>query len=165
MRQKGRQLYTIGYAGHSLDSFIKVLQAKQISLVIDIRMTPISRKKGFSKSALSQAVEAAGMTYQHLRALGSPKELRKNLYAQGDYETFFNAFRTYLGSQRESLRQAAELVSTRPVCLMCVEQCPDECHRSIVAEAIAQVLDRRVTIQHLPAPKTPATVTQTKVAE
>lgn len=88
MAQSKRQLYTIGYAGHSLESFIQILQAKHISLILDIRMTPISRKKGGSKTALSQAMEAAGITYQHLRALGSPKELRQQLSAEGNYEAF-----------------------------------------------------------------------------
>jgi uncharacterized protein (DUF488 family) len=152
MGRNVRHLYTIGYAGHTLESFIQTLQTKHISLVLDIRMTPISRKKGFSKTALSQAMEAAGIRYQHLRTLGSPKELRQHLYAEGNYAAFFNAFRAYLGSQKDSLHQAAKLVSTRPVCLMCVEQCPDECHRSVVAEAIVQELGKRVIIQHLPAP-------------
>src|ERR1051326_13124 len=131
MGRNARHLYTIGYAGHTLESFIQALQAKHISVVLDIRMTPISRKKGFSKTALSQAIEAAGIHYQHLRTLGSPKELRQHLYTEGDYEAFFKAFRVYLGSQKESLHQAAELVSALPVRLMCVEQCPGECHRSV----------------------------------
>lgn len=117
-------------------------------------MTPISRKKGGSKTALSQAMEAAGITYQHLRALGSPKKLRQQLSAEGNYEAFFAVFKAHLGLQKESLQQAAELASARSVCLMCVEQCPDECHRSIVAEAIVQALGKRIIIKHLPAPHT-----------
>jgi uncharacterized protein (DUF488 family) len=160
-----RQLYTIGYAGHTLETFTQILQAQHISILLDIRMTPISRKKGFSKTALSQAMESSGITYQHLRTLGSPKALRQHLSAEGDYEAFFNAFRAYLNLQEESLQQAAELVSTQSVCLMCVEQCADECHRSVVAEAIAQVLGKQISIQHLPVPGTPSKAPQTRVAE
>lgn len=163
MVRSTRQLYTIGYAGHSLESFIQVLQARHISLILDIRMTPISRKKGFSKTALSQAVEASGIAYQHLRALGSPKELRQHLHAEGDYGAFFTAFKAYLGSQQESLQQAAELISGQPACLMCVEQRPNECHRSIVAEAIAEMLGKQLIIKHLPAPHSHTKAHQTKV--
>jgi uncharacterized protein (DUF488 family) len=164
MKRSTQQLYTIGYAGHTLETFIQALQTRGISLLLDIRMTPISRKKGFSKTALSQAVTSAGMSYQHLRALGSPKELRQRLSAEGDYEAFFTAFRAYLGSQQNDLELAAALASAQPVCLMCVEQCPDECHRSVVAEAIAQAIGKQVIIQHLPAPETPSKSLQTRAA-
>lgn len=164
MARDTQPLYTIGYSGHTLDSFIQMLQAKDIAILLDIRMTPISRKKGFSKTALSQAMASAGITYQHVRTLGSPKELRQHLYAEGDYEAFFNAFRAYLDLHSESIQQAAELVSAQRVCLMCVEQCPDECHRSAVAEAIAQVMGKRITIRHLPAPKAPSKAAQIRAA-
>ncbi len=157
-----QQLYTIGYAGHTLETFIETLQAKHIAVLLDIRMTPISRKRGFSKTALSQAIESAGITYQHLRTLGSPKELRRRLQTEGNYEAFFDAFRTYLDLQQESLLHVAELASAQRVCLMCVEQCPDECHRSVVAEAIAQVTGKQIAIRHLPAPTAASKATRTR---
>jgi uncharacterized protein (DUF488 family) len=153
MRQLKRQLYTIGYSGHTLETFIQELQARHITLLLDIRMTPISRKKGFSKAALAQAVESAGISYCHIRALGSPKKLRQQLYLERDYEEFFTAFRAYLDLQIDSLQYAAELASKKLVCLMCVEECPDVCHRSLVAEAIVQTLGNGTSIRHLPPPK------------
>jgi uncharacterized protein (DUF488 family) len=166
MKQLNRPLYTIGYSGYSLGTFIQALQDKHVALLLDIRMTPISRKKGFSKSALHQALETAGIQYQHFRSLGSPAELRRHLADDRNYSAFFTAFRQYLHSQEQSVHQAAELVATQQVCLMCVEQCPEECHRSVVAHAIAQVLDTEVCIQHLPAPISPTKGSQkAKVAQ
>lgn len=152
MAQNTKQLYTIGYSGHTPETFIQTLKAQQISLLLDIRLTPISRKKGFSKTALFHALEDAGISYQHLPTLGSPVELRRHLSADGNYEQFFSAFRAYLGMQGKSLQVAAELAVAERVCLMCVEKCPLECHRSVVADAIVQVLDGPVTVEHLPPP-------------
>lgn len=151
MRSRKHVLYTIGYAGHTLNTFIQTLQAKHVSVLLDIRMTPISRKKGFSKSALHQALYDAGITYRHIRTLGSPAELRHSLHTNKDYNAFFASFRAYLQCQEQSLHQAAELVELEQVCLMCVEKCPDECHRSIVADAIVDTLGCGVAIQHLPS--------------
>lgn len=143
-------LYTIGYSGHSIDTFIATLQAQNISLLIDVRMTPISRKKGFSKNALRQALEGSGIQYQHIRLLGSPRELRNSLNADKDYESFFASYRAYLERQEPSVKAAVDLVSTERACLMCVEQQPYECHRSVVAEAIADAVSLKVTVHHLP---------------
>jgi len=89
-------LYTIGYAGHTIDTFVATLQQYQISALLDIRMTPISRKKGFSKTRLQMALEDANIGYYHLRTLGSPSSLRKKLYEDKDYPAFFQAFRDSL---------------------------------------------------------------------
>lgn len=165
MARNARQLYTIGYAGYTVETLIQTLHAKHIAILLDIRMTPISRKKGFSKTALSQAIESAGITYCHLRTLGSPKELRQRLYAEGNYEAFFDDFRAYLSLHAESLQHVAKLASAQRVCLMCVEQYPDECHRSIVAEAVVETIGKQVTIQHLPAPTASSKVIQTGTVE
>lgn len=154
MARRAWHLYTIGYSGHTVDTFIKALQANSVSVLVDVRMTPISRKKGFSKTALHRALEDAGIAYRHIRTLGSPSELRRDLKKAKDYTAFFASFREYLQSQAHDVSVAAELVATQRVCLMCVEQCPDECHRSVVAEAIADSLHDRVIVEHLPWPGT-----------
>ena len=136
MRRQRRSLFTIGYSGHTIDTFIAALQAEDVSLLIDVRMTPISRKKGFSKNALRQALENSGIRYEHIRLLGSPRELRTSLYANKDYESFFASYRAYLEHQGPSVDAAADFVTTERACLMCVEQHPHECHRSVVADAI-----------------------------
>lgn len=163
MGKRTTQLYTIGYAGFTPDQFVEALRAKRISMLLDVRMTPISRKRGFSKTALHDALDQAGISYQHMRMLGSPKELREDLNASGDYDTFFDKYRDYLMSQEEGLQQAAHLALLQSVCLMCVEQCPKECHRSVVADALSTMLGNRVTVHHLPAP-TPMPITKTAKA-
>jgi uncharacterized protein (DUF488 family) len=150
MKRQRRPLYTIGYSGHTIDTFIATLQAQNVSLLIDIRMTPISRKKGFSKNALRQALEDSGIQYQHIRLLGSPRELRASLHEDKDYDTFFASYRAYLQHQTPSVSAAADLVTTERACLMCVEHHPHECHRSVVAKAIVDALNAQVAVHHLP---------------
>ncbi|WP_235192961.1 DUF488 domain-containing protein [Streptomyces viridochromogenes] len=60
-------------AGRDIESFVASLLDSRIDVVADVRLTPISRKKGFSKTRLGQALAEAGMECTHLRGLGTPR--------------------------------------------------------------------------------------------
>jgi hypothetical protein len=47
-------LHTIGYEGHSVESYLNALLQNGITILCDVRRNPISRKYGFSKGTLSQ---------------------------------------------------------------------------------------------------------------
>lgn len=145
------ELYTIGYSGHTIESFIDVLRLHHITAVIDIRLTPLSRKPGFSKNRLHDALAAAGIAYFHIRALGTPKALRGQVFKTKDYVTFLREFRAHVVTQHAGLAEAADLISAYRACLLCVEADPAQCHRSIVAAELAQQFAGKLTIYHLPA--------------
>ncbi|WP_218061767.1 DUF488 domain-containing protein [Planobispora rosea] len=67
------RLTGIGYEGCGLGEFIRRLRRENVELLIDVRLNPISRKRGFSKTALSNALADAGIVYEHMRELGNPK--------------------------------------------------------------------------------------------
>jgi len=144
-----RGLLTIGYEGASLQDFIGTLKAASVSTLLDVRELPISRRKGFSKRALAEALEAEGIEYRHERDLGSPKAIRHQLHEDRDYDQFFDAFTTYLKSQRPLLRKLAAELDGR-VALMCFERDPATCHRSIVAkqlESLTQLKTRHLGVK------------------
>ncbi|MEN6328638.1 MAG: DUF488 domain-containing protein, partial [Syntrophomonas sp.] len=59
------KIYTIGYEGKTVDEFLRVLEKAKISIVIDVRENPNSRKKGFSKKILSETLNNNGIQYRH----------------------------------------------------------------------------------------------------
>src|SRR3989304_1954407 len=97
-------IHTIGYAGHSPDSFAERLQRLHIDTLIDVRYSPISRRRGFSKSALARKLEEHGIGYVHLKDLGAPKALRELLAGMRDYALFFSQYRHHAEKQEEALR-------------------------------------------------------------
>ncbi len=117
-------------------------------MLLDIRELPISRRKGFSKTPLSQALTAAGIHYQHERALGAPRAVRHRLREDKDFRRYFNGFREYLATQEMLLDQLARTLTGR-VALLCFERNPAECHRSVVVAAIARRL--KMDFRHLTA--------------
>lgn len=138
------RLMTIGYEKTSLDDFITALQHAGVTTLLDIREVPISRRKGFSKRALCEAVQAAGIEYRHERELGSPKHIRERLYADGDYAQFFSSFKTYLMSKKALLRAVTRELQGG-VALMCYERDPSTCHRSVVARHFEHLTNLSVT--------------------
>jgi len=139
---KSRSVMTIGYEGLEIDKFLEFLSYHKVEVLVDVREVPISRKRGFSKSRLSQALDDAGIEYVHMKDLGSPKDIRSRLKVDHDYDAFFSAYDSYLETQTEALDQLIGLVTeSRRVCLMCFESSHDQCHRSHIASHIADRTD------------------------
>ncbi len=71
------KLFTIGYEGRDIDEFVSLLKDNGITRLIDVREIPFSRKKGFSKSRLNERLQNENIDYVHIKALGSPSEIRE----------------------------------------------------------------------------------------
>jgi uncharacterized protein (DUF488 family) len=143
---------TIGYEGSTIERFVGALQRASIDVLIDVRELPLSRKKGFSKNQLAQALAASGIEYVHLRGLGDPKEGRDAARA-GNYGQFRRIFGQHMRTDvaLRDIEVAASLVVSRRSCLMCFECHHAQCHRSIVADRLAQITQLTVTplaVQH-----------------
>jgi len=142
-------LYTIGYQKRNIDDFIDRLKTFDISVLIDVREIPVSRKKGFSKTHLSQYLENKGIQYIHFRNLGSPKVIRNKLKSDGDYDYFFREYHKHIKSQARIIEELYGIVSDNNCCLMCYERFPDKCHRSIVAKEVMKIDDNGLMVKHI----------------
>lgn len=141
-------LLTIGYEGLDLEHFIKFLIANNVEVLVDVRELPISRKKGFSKTRLSEALGQAGILYEHIKALGSPGPIRKRLKQDWDYDAFFAAYDKYLDEQKDALKDLCEILGEHDrVCLMCFEKSHDECHRRSVARRTVRSFRGNVSVE------------------
>ena len=142
-------IFTLGYEGLSIDAFITRLQAAKVKTVVDVRELPLSRKKGFSKTAFSAALGAHGIAYFHAPALGCPKPIRNQYKADGDWKTYTRDFLKYIKTQDASLRELVKIAQATPACLVCFEADYSTCHRTYVARAARQL--GGPTITHLTA--------------
>jgi hypothetical protein len=69
-------LYTVGYEGRTAGELVTLLSQAAVDVLVDVRLTPLSRKPGLSKRRLAAALAAAGVDYLHLPALGNPRDNR-----------------------------------------------------------------------------------------
>ena len=136
------KIFTIGYEGATVPEFIAALQMAGVEQVIDVRALPLSRRPGFSKSPLRNALAEAGIDYVHLKALGTPSEGRTAARAGRHADMA----RIYAGQLElpEAMVQSAqmlELAGEKPSALLCMEREPAHCHRTLLLKAVAPTAD------------------------
>lgn len=132
------RIFTIGYENTTVGEFLDALKTAGVERVIDVRAVPNSRRPGFSKSPLSNALAEQGVEYVHLRALGTPADGRAAARAgrHADLE------RIYAGQLElpEAIAQGAQmlrLAGEKPSALLCYERDPCGCHRTLLLKAFA----------------------------
>ena len=132
--------FTIGHSNRSLDEFVALLRDSDIRLVADVRKIPRSRANPqFNQGALSAALAAHDVSYEHFAALGgrrgksraSPRELNgfwtnESFHNFADY-ALTDEFQAGLARLREAGRD-------RRCAIMCSEALWWRCHRRIVAD-------------------------------
>ncbi|MFJ3342306.1 DUF488 family protein [Streptomyces diastaticus] len=130
-------LWSAGYEGRDIDSFVSSLLDNRIDVVADVRLTPISRKKGFSKTRLGQALAEAGIEYTHLHGLGNPKDNRAPFW-EGRLDVGRARFRGVLRSEeaQTDLERLAEHARQSRVAVLCFEKDESRCHRQVVLETV-----------------------------
>lgn len=129
-------LVSIGYEGKTVDDLVAQLVEQGVRVLVDVRLTPLSRKPGLSKTKLSEALAAADIGYVHHRALGNPKDNRAGFRA-GEPESRAR-YRDVLetAAAADALAHVTELLDGGVVALLCFEQDHSECHRDIVVRRL-----------------------------
>ncbi|MGH2442413.1 MAG: DUF488 family protein [Chloroflexota bacterium] len=132
-------LFTIGHSNRSIDEFLALLEAHGIQQVIDVRTAAGSRKNPqFMKDELANSLEARGITYSHLPALGGFRKTRADSVNTGWRNASFRGFADYMQTPEfeAALTDLLERADLGPTAVMCAEAVPWRCHRSLIADAV-----------------------------
>lgn len=140
-------IFTIGYEGLNIGAFVSLLTEHGIETVVDIRELPLSRKPGFSKTALATTLGHSGLEYVHMVKLGCPKPVRNEYRIDGDWKRYTAGFLKYLKTQKDAVAELAELAQSSTCALLCYEADFNFCHRLMVADAVNKHFGARV--QHI----------------
>ncbi|RJF73323.1 DUF488 domain-containing protein [Deinococcus cavernae] len=132
-------IYTIGYEDAHLHEFLHTLTQAGVKLVVDTRERAQSRRQGYSKTALTEALKEQGIGYRHLRALGTPPGIRKTYKLDHDFQALKAGYTLHLATQGDTLHDLAQLAAAQPVALLCYEHEPGECHRSLITGRLGEM--------------------------
>jgi uncharacterized protein (DUF488 family) len=134
-------LATIGYEDDTLAGVIARLRTAKVETVIDVRAVAASRRAGFSKTVLAASLAEAGISYVHLRALGTPKPGRDAARA-GRTEEMQKIFAAHMAGPdaMAALAQAEAIARESPACLLCFEADHTRCHRAVLAGMMKRAL-------------------------
>ena len=131
-------LYTLGYQGVDVPTYVQKLKAAGIGVVADVRETPWSHKRGFCKNILSIELSRAGIEYVHVKSAGNPKENRRTAR---DMAECLKRYSHYLRDNPAGIADLIQVVLTaasrnQAVRLTCFEKDANDCHRSILEDAM-----------------------------
>jgi uncharacterized protein (DUF488 family) len=161
-RRDPRRVATIGVYGWTLEGFLAALQEADVGLVVDVRQRRGVRGREYSWAnarRLQTALADAGVRYAHHKELAPTTELRQLQYREDDRlgvgkRSRVELARAYRERYLHEILDRADLralLSEMPTgsasALVCVERDPQACHRSLVAERLAQ--EHGVSIVHL----------------
>jgi uncharacterized protein (DUF488 family) len=137
----GLWLGSVGYELHKDHmAFARHVRAAGVERLIDVRELPISRRRGYAKTAIGQAMADVGVEYVHIKALGNPKPFR-DLYKSGRVVEGQRRYEEHLlGEQRGALEGLVPLLQEKRCALMCVEHNPATCHRTVILDALRSEL-------------------------
>lgn len=129
---------TVGYEGKSVQALLDQLLTSHVERVVDVRQLPLSRRRGFSKTALSCALAEAGIEYVHVRAAGNPFR-----HDDASIGAVLARFRRYAQAHDEVLATLRQAVVGARTALLCFEADAASCHRSVLADLLLRSADGR----------------------
>lgn len=141
---------SVGYERYKLNSdFAQMLVQGGVERLVDVRDLPISRRRGYAKTKLGEALSDVGIEYIHVKALGNPKPIR-DLYKSGDPVQGRRLYEALLLSERrDALDDLAVMLGSKRTALMCVEHDPGTCHRTVIVDALRSELGLELDVAQL----------------
>jgi uncharacterized protein (DUF488 family) len=155
-------LVTIGVYGFDGESFVQRLRHANVRLLLDVRQRRGVRGPEYAWAnslRLQAALAQARIAYEHHLELAPTTELRQLPYAEDDRQGVGKRSRRELATEytrrytTEILDSAdltpivSALASNGTAALLCVERDPEACHRSLIAQRLAE--RHAATIEHL----------------
>jgi uncharacterized protein (DUF488 family) len=148
-----RTVATVGVYGSTLERFLAALSETDVGQLIDVRQRRGVRGSEYAwanAQRLQNALAGAGIDYRHHKELAPTTELRQLQYREDTRAGVGKRSRESLAPEfveryaREVLDHVdlaaivAEMPADAASALFCVERDPEGCHRSLIAERLAE---------------------------
>jgi uncharacterized protein (DUF488 family) len=134
------RIYSIGHGARDIDEYLATLASRSIELVADVRAFPASRRHPhFGKDALAKVLEASGVEYEWLPALGGRRRLSRDPSPNPSWQVeAFRAYADYMdtASFAEGLAALLAAAERKTTAFMCAETHPSQCHRRLIADKL-----------------------------
>lgn len=148
--------HTIGHSTRGIEELLGLLKAYGIATVVDVRRMPGSRRNPhFSRDALKQNLEAAGIDYLHLPELGGRRSPAKDSPNTAWRNDQFRGYADHMAGPEFRAGIERLLQVKGPAAILCAEAVPWRCHRQLIADELVRrglevihILDERSTKAH-----------------
>lgn len=144
--------YTVGHSTRTIEEFVELLRAAEVTRVVDIRSIPKSRTNPqYNQESLSERLALFKIDYERIAELcglrGKNKEIAPEINGFWQNQSFHNyADYALTESFRNGLARVIALGRQQRCVLMCAEAVWWRCHRRIVAD---HLIARGESVFHL----------------
>ncbi|MDR0797150.1 MAG: DUF488 domain-containing protein [Nitrososphaerota archaeon] len=151
-------VYTVGHSTRSLEEFSEIMEAYNITLLIDVRAVPRSRySPQFSKESLSNTLKILDIKYLVLPSIGGMRHPKKDSNNLALETSSFRGYADFMQTKEftEELLKIIVLAKTNCLAIMCTEALPWRCHRSLISDMLAvrhikvfHIINKNDTVAH-----------------
>jgi uncharacterized protein (DUF488 family) len=139
-------IYTIGHGNRPLEEFTSLLQAANVSCLVDVRAFPGSRRHPqFGRGELERTLPQAHIDYVWEGVtLGGRRKPRIDSPHSALRNASFRAYADHMESEafRKGIQRLRDEAAQRPIAIMCAERLPWQCHRYMISDyLVAQGVD------------------------
>jgi uncharacterized protein (DUF488 family) len=131
-------VFTVGHSNRSADALIRVLLDAGVTLLVDVRSYPGSRRwPQFNREMLAPALAAQGIAYHHEPRLGGRRSEGGAASPNGAWqEPAFRRYADYAMTPpfRNGVRALMAQAETNSIAIMCAEANWWQCHRRIITD-------------------------------
>ncbi|MEV5328474.1 DUF488 domain-containing protein [Nonomuraea sp. N2-4H] len=129
----------LGYEGRDIDAFVREVVEIGLAYLVDVRLNPISRKPGFSKRRLSEALSECDISYIHMPQLGNPKWNRAGFGVGGaELAHAIAAYAEEINSPEanDAIDDIVTMAQKGLTGVLCFEASQGRCHRQVVLDHV-----------------------------
>ena len=151
---KAMMIYTIGFTKKSAREFFELIRKNDINTMIDVRLNNKSQLAGFAKGTDLEYFlqEICDVKYCYEAQFAPTKELLDKWHKQTiSWDEYTSTYNDILKSRRAEKVFEVRYKNAGNVCFLCAEPTPENCHRRLLAEYLAEqcpaLVDR--DIKHL----------------
>jgi len=133
-------LFTIGHSTRTLEELVALLRGGGVELVVDVRRFPGSRRHPqFGRERLEEGLAATGIGYRHEERLGGRRKPRLDSPNGSWRNEQFRGYADHMGSAEfaAALQELEAIAGGKPTAVLCAEAHPSQCHRNLLADAMA----------------------------
>ena len=141
---------TIGFTKTTAENFFRRLKSAGVKRVIDVRLHNTSQLAGFAKADDLPFFlrELRGADYVHEPLLAPTEEIMTAFKKRkGDWNVFRESFLGLMADRKIENQLKGEAFDGS--CLLCSEDKPHQCHRSLVVDYLNDKWGGRLAVRHL----------------
>ena len=139
------KINTVGHSAHSFGRFLNLLRKNDITVVADVRSSPYSRyAPQFNRETLKNDLKGANVGYVFLGTELGARSNDDSCYV-GNAISYEKLAQTSLF--RRGIERLEDGITRHNVALMCSEQDPADCHRTILVSKVLS--ERGFEIDHI----------------